>query len=70
MEAKLLSIREMAVKSGLTTGTLRCYRNRGQLNLDWRVLDRAVFATEASFNEWMKRRAELKKAVDALRMGN
>jgi hypothetical protein len=70
MEQKLLSIREMAVKSGLTTGSLRCYRNRGKLNLDWRVMDRAVFATEASFNDWMKRRAALKKAVDAFKGGN
>jgi len=71
MDSKLLSIRQMARRAKLTTGSFYCWRSRGSLKLDWVIKDKAVFATEESFLAWMaaraakKRRAKLKVGVTA-----
>ncbi|QXE89628.1 hypothetical protein KP001_14420 [Geomonas subterranea] len=63
----LLSIPQMAARSGLTTNYLYCGRNKGILPLKWVKLEHAVFATEQSFNAWMKRREEREAARAAKR---
>jgi hypothetical protein len=58
----LLSIRQMAAKSNLTTGHFYCGRSLGTLKLKWVEFDKAVFATEDSFITWMAERAARKQA--------